>query len=97
VPLGGDPVWRATGETLPLVGETGATEARSCSVDSGDGRVLEMRAACERCATTLDGGSAALICSYECTFCGPCGVAMEHVCPNCGGELVTRPRRAAPA
>ena len=23
-----------------------------------------------------------------------CGAALEHVCPNCGGELVPRPRRA---
>ncbi|MFI9544835.1 DUF1272 domain-containing protein [Streptomyces sp. NPDC052016] len=39
----------------------------------------------------------ALICSYECTFCPPCGEQMGSVCPNCGGELVARPRRAVPA
>jgi hypothetical protein len=54
---------------------------------------LEMKAACERCggALTLDG--AAAICSFECTFCPDCATALDHVCPNCGGELVARPRR----
>ncbi|MEE8502008.1 MAG: DUF1272 domain-containing protein [Kiloniellales bacterium] len=33
------------------------------------------------------------MCSYECTFCGACSESMGHVCPNCGGELVCRPRR----
>ncbi|MEE9143107.1 MAG: DUF1272 domain-containing protein [Gammaproteobacteria bacterium] len=23
----------------------------------------------------------------------PCAEQMEHTCPNCGGELVRRPRR----
>ena len=31
------------------------------------------------------------ICSYECTFCPAVREAMEHVCPNCGGELVAAP------
>jgi hypothetical protein len=57
--------------------------------------MLEMRAACERCEAALDADGPAVICSYECTFCAPCGEAMEHKCPNCGGELVTRPRRPA--
>ena len=57
---------------------------------------LEMRDRCERCTTTaLPPDAPARICSYECTFCGPCSEAMEDVCPNCGGELVPRPRRAA--
>ncbi|MFD6353772.1 DUF1272 domain-containing protein [Nocardia tengchongensis] len=38
-------------------------------------------------------GGPALICSYECTFCESCGRTMDYVCPNCGGELVARPRR----
>ncbi|WP_086726561.1 DUF1272 domain-containing protein [Streptomyces carpinensis] len=59
---------------------------------------LEMRDHCERCATAaLPPDAAARICSYECTFCGSCAEAMGHVCPNCGGELVPRPRRAAAA
>ena len=56
---------------------------------------LEMRSECERCGAVLEPGGEALICSYECTFCAACGAAMAHVCPNCGGELVPRPRRAA--
>jgi hypothetical protein len=55
---------------------------------------LEMRDACERCQAVLPPDGAAAICSYECTFCIECFEAMEHVCPNCGGEIVPRPRRA---
>ncbi|MEP7025568.1 MAG: DUF1272 domain-containing protein [Actinomycetota bacterium] len=55
--------------------------------------MLEMRAQCERCAASLDHGGSAVICSYECTFCPPCAAQLEHECPNCGGELVARPRR----
>ncbi|HZT18929.1 MAG TPA: DUF1272 domain-containing protein [Dongiaceae bacterium] len=55
---------------------------------------LEMRAACERCGKSLPPESAeAYICSYECTWCGACADVMSHVCPNCGGELLRRPRR----
>ena len=55
--------------------------------------VLEMRAVCERCLTTLKMDGEAYICSYECTFCRACTEAMECVCPNCAGTLVERPRR----
>lgn len=59
---------------------------------------LEMRDRCERCETVLSHASSARICSYECTFCVSCSDAMQDACPNCSGELVTRPRRApAPA
>ncbi len=54
---------------------------------------LELRGACERCGAALAPDGPAAICSYECTFCAGCAQAMEHVCPNCGGELVPRPRR----
>lgn len=54
---------------------------------------FEMRPACERCGAILTKDGAASICSYECTFCSDCSSAMGHVCPNCGGELVARPRR----
>jgi uncharacterized protein len=54
---------------------------------------LEMRTACERCGAGLEAAAEAVICSYECTFCVACGAEMEHVCPNCGGELVARPKR----
>ena len=55
---------------------------------------LEMRTECERCGAGLPPDADAVICTYECTFCRECGESLEHVCPNCGGELVPRPRRA---
>jgi len=59
---------------------------------------LEMRDRCERCEASLAPDGAAYICSFECTFCGACSDALAQACPNCGGELVPRPRRAeAPA
>lgn len=54
---------------------------------------LEMRNVCERCAGALAEGGEAFICSYECTFCPACVREMNAICPNCGGELVARPRR----
>jgi hypothetical protein len=57
---------------------------------------LEMREECERCGSSLAADSAdAQICSYECTFCRGCSESMNSRCPNCGGELVARPRRIA--
>jgi len=56
---------------------------------------LEMRGVCERCGGALTADGPATICSFECTFCVDCAEAIEHVCPNCGGELVSRPRRSA--
>lgn len=56
---------------------------------------LEMREECERCKAPLAATSEnARICSYECTFCADCSTAMSGRCPNCGGELLPRPRRA---
>ena len=52
-----------------------------------------MKAACERCNSQLAADGEARICSYECTFCVGCSDEMSGVCPNCGGELVPRPRR----
>jgi hypothetical protein len=57
---------------------------------------LEMKAACEKCGRALDRDGEAYICSYECTFCAGCSAQMKHVCPNCGGELLRRPKRTAP-
>jgi hypothetical protein len=57
--------------------------------------VLELRPACERCGAATPPDGEAFICVFECTFCGDCAGALAHVCPNCGGELVGRPRRAA--
>ncbi|AHL75381.1 hypothetical protein CH92_09750 [Stutzerimonas stutzeri] len=57
--------------------------------------MLELRPGCECCDIDLPPQSSdALICSFECTFCTTCAEArLGFVCPNCGGELVTRPRR----
>jgi hypothetical protein len=54
---------------------------------------LQMKAECEKCKQKLAANGAAMICSYECTFCVACAGAMASVCPNCSGELVLRPRR----
>jgi hypothetical protein len=56
---------------------------------------LEMRTECERCGTELAPHGDAVICSFECTFCTSCAEAMTHVCPNCSGELVARPKRVS--
>lgn len=59
---------------------------------------LDMREICERCETThLTADGPARICTYECTFCVACADEMRDVCPNCGGELVPRPRRRVTA
>lgn len=54
---------------------------------------LEMRAACERCGERLPAEGEAYICSHECTFCRSCASDLATTCPNCGGEIVRRPRR----
>lgn len=57
--------------------------------------MLELKPVCECCAVALPPGAGnARICSFECTFCATCadGV-LKGLCPNCGGELVQRPRR----
>ncbi|HET6342756.1 MAG TPA: DUF1272 domain-containing protein [Gemmatimonadota bacterium] len=53
-----------------------------------------MRDRCERCERELAPDGTAFICSYECTFCESCASGLDHVCPNCGGELVKRPRQS---
>lgn len=57
--------------------------------------MLEMRTTCERCDAALDEAGDARICSFECTFCVACADEMSSTCPNCGGELVARPKRVA--
>jgi len=54
---------------------------------------LEMRTTCERCGAAVNADGVAFICSYECTFCPTCASQLRSICPNCGGELVARPRR----
>ena len=53
-----------------------------------------MRSECERCGRALPpDSSAARICAHECTFCEDCArVHLAGRCPNCGGELLARPR-----
>lgn len=57
--------------------------------------MLELRPNCECCDTDLAPDSReARICSFECTFCRACAEGvLGGKCPNCGGELVVRPRR----
>lgn len=59
--------------------------------------MLELRPGCECCDRDLPPDSAdARICSFECTFCVTCAESkLGGRCPNCGGELVARPRRPA--
>ncbi|MDP5276066.1 DUF1272 domain-containing protein [Chengkuizengella axinellae] len=53
---------------------------------------LEMRTKCEKCEADIQKDGLAFICTHECTFCEKCAEETEHVCPNCSGELVRRPR-----
>jgi uncharacterized protein len=59
--------------------------------------MLQLRPSCECCGTALPPESTdARICSFECTFCASCAdTVLQAICPNCGGELVARPRRPA--
>ena len=58
--------------------------------------MLEMRPNCECCDADLaPETSGAMICSFECTFCAPCGGQLQGKCPNCGGALAPRPSRSA--
>jgi uncharacterized protein len=59
--------------------------------------MLELRPNCECCDKDLPPeASDAMICSFECTFCKNCkDTLLKGTCPNCGGNLVTRPIRPA--
>ena len=59
--------------------------------------MLQLRPGCECCDIDLPPDAPdARICSFECTFCARCADdVLKGVCPNCGGELVARPRRPA--
>ncbi|QQJ96623.1 DUF1272 domain-containing protein [Burkholderia ambifaria] len=59
--------------------------------------MLELRPGCECCDKDLPPDSAeARICTFECTFCATCAdEVLKGHCPNCGGDLVARPRRPA--
>jgi uncharacterized protein len=59
--------------------------------------MLQLRPNCECCNKDLPPQSTeARICTFECTFCAHCAdVVLKGTCPNCGGELLVRPRRPA--
>jgi len=59
--------------------------------------MLKLRPNCECCDRDLPPDSLeAFMCTYECTFCRDCVEGkLAGVCPNCGGELLRRPRRPA--
>ncbi|CAB3765705.1 hypothetical protein GQ57_36595 [Burkholderia sp. MSh2] len=59
--------------------------------------MLELRPGCECCDKDLPPDSTeARICTFECTFCASCADdVLKGRCPNCGGDLVVRPRRPA--
>ncbi len=53
--------------------------------------MLELRPGCECCDKDLPPAAAG---AFECTFCQDCtNDVLKGICPNCGGELVARPRR----
>jgi hypothetical protein len=59
--------------------------------------VLELRPNCECCGRDLPPAAVdAFICTYECTWCGDCVERFPgRACPNCGGNLSSRPIRPA--
>ena len=59
--------------------------------------MLKLKPNCECCDVDLPVESAeAMICTFECTFCRDCvETKLNSVCPNCGGNFVSRPVRPA--
>ena len=57
--------------------------------------MLLLKPGCECCDKNLPPEATdARICSFECTFCADCAQRLlAGICPNCGGDLVPRPRR----
>lgn len=57
--------------------------------------MLKLKPNCECCDKDLPPDSReAMICSFECTFCTSCATTvLGGICPNCGGNLVSRPIR----
>src|SRR5205807_811840 len=95
-------LWRIDDDRVRLVHDGGSARAnprgrinsaRSLATKRKVTMPLLMKPGCEKCGRTLSPAGLAFICSYECTFCAECTEAMAAVCPNCGGELVRRPRR----
>lgn len=59
--------------------------------------MLELKPNCECCGRSLPPESEdARICTFECTFCAECvDEVLGGICPNCGGNFVSRPIRPA--
>lgn len=59
--------------------------------------MLALRPSCECCDKDLPPAAEdAMICTFECTFCRDCAeTKLGGICPNCGGNLVSRPIRPA--
>jgi hypothetical protein len=59
--------------------------------------MMKLKPNCECCDRDLLPESAdARICTFECTFCADCAEdVLGGICPNCKGNLVSRPIRPA--
>jgi hypothetical protein len=59
--------------------------------------MLKLKPNCECCDKDLPFSSTeAMIRTFECTFCRECTeTKLNFVCPNCGGNFVSRPIRPA--
>ena len=59
--------------------------------------MMKLKPNCECCDKDLPPESQdAMICTFECTFCAACANSvLAGACPNCKGNLVTRPIRPA--
>jgi uncharacterized protein len=52
--------------------------------------MTQVKDTCEKCGKALAPPAPAQCCSFQCTFCPDCANEMNHVCPNCSGELAPR-------
>ncbi|HYA54139.1 MAG TPA: GNAT family N-acetyltransferase [Thermoplasmata archaeon] len=53
---------------------------------------MERRSECGRCGTSLGEDASAYVCAKDSTFCPTCYRRLRYLCPDCGGELVRRPK-----
>jgi ribosomal protein S18 acetylase RimI-like enzyme len=56
---------------------------------------MSIKNQCEtpNCPSLLSPSSLAYHCTFQCTFCPKCADQYDDLCPNCGNELVLRPRK----
>lgn len=59
--------------------------------------MMKLKPNCECCDRDLPPDStAAMICTFECTFCSDCATnVFSGACPNCRGRFTPRPIRPA--